>query len=541
MFIRLVGDVHVTVQEYGVTRSADREHVEIGTGSGFVISPYGYVLTNAHVVSGGELVSTSATSTAKVTVKVSSIQVCFPAEAADARGPGPACSEASVYASDPTLDLAVLFVSGANLPYLALGDSDAVTSGQAITAMGYPFGRRVEVGQTVTAPDVVPSVSISPGAISAFRVGDGGEPRYLQITSAVNPGNSGGPVVDRDGFAIGVIRMRLRDATGIAFAIPINLVKDYLESRGLDQAMPTRRLRLGPLQTFEGKGVGLRLPEGWTDVSRVRSHVETGASPSPIVFKIDRALSPWNVRQIEQALLGSQSFERFVMATTNESGMASRAADARLLTGRAAGTASSGDEEMRMEYAILDVGREKLVARYIGPADDVAFNASVLRESLEGLDGQAIVTANPDSVERLQWTSATATDGTSHVPVPAGWVVEPGGPTSCPRLPAASGAIAAYALHDFTVGVRAAVWSAAEFTPDVGASMCATTRTPAGSVSYTSRAEWLGVSYSVEGTFVRTASGRIVQLEAIAPDQKSGLTRPLLAAWTQIVSSTPVP
>ena len=171
VFIRLVGDVHVTVQEYGITRTADGEHVEIGTGSGFVISPYGYVLTNAHVVSGGELVSTATT---KVTVKVSSIQVCFPAEAADARGPAPACSEASVYASDPTLDLAVLFVSGTNLPYLALGGSDAVTSGQAITAIGYPFGRRVEVGQTVTAPDVVPSVSTSPGAISAFRAGDSG-------------------------------------------------------------------------------------------------------------------------------------------------------------------------------------------------------------------------------------------------------------------------------------------------------------------------------------------------------------------------------
>jgi S1-C subfamily serine protease len=540
VFIRLVGDVHVTVQEFGITTTADREHVEIGTGSGFVISPYGYVLTNAHVVHDGDRVSTSGTSTIKVTVKVSTIQVCFPAEAAAARGPASACSEASVAASDQTLDLAVLFVNGANLPYVALGDSDTVSSGQPINALGYPFGRRVEVGQSVTAPDLVPSVSTAPGAISAMRTGDAGERRYLQVTSAVNPGNSGGPVVDRDGFAVGVIRMGLRDAAGIAFAIPINLVRDFLESRGLDQVMPTRRLRLGPLQMFEGKAVGLRVPEGWTDVSRFRSHVETGTNPSHIVLRIDRVLSPWNARQLEQVLVGSESFERFV-AATNESQTASGAADARILTGRAAGTASGGDEEIRMEYAILDVGGEKLVARYIGPTPEVAFNAGVLRESLTGLDGQTIVSASPDPIERLQWVPAPTTDETSHIPVPASWVLEPGGPSSCSRLPAATAVIAAYSPQDFSVGVRAAVWSVAEFTPELAASMCSTGRTPPASVSYASRAEWLGVSYSVAGLFVRLAPGRIAQLEAIAPDQKSGLARALLAAWSQIVSAKPIP
>ena len=540
VFVRLVGSVHVEVQEFGITTTADREHVEIGTGSGFVISPHGYVLTNAHVVTGGDIVSTNGPRTAKITVKVSSIQVCFPAEAADARGPAPACVGASIHSLDAALDLAVLFVGAADLPYLALGDSDTVSAGQPVTALGYPFGRRVEVGQAITAPDLAPNVSVNPGAISAMRAGETDRRRYLQISSAVNPGNSGGPLVDRDGFAIGVIQMRLRDAANIAFAIPINLVKDFLELRGLDQVMPTRRLRLGPFQTFEGKAVGLRLPESWTDTSRFRSHVETGASASPIALKIDRVVSPWNARQIQEVLLGSQTFERFMIAAIDNQ-IALRAGDSQLHTGRATGTAPDSIEELRMDFAILDLGGEKLIARYIGPAADIAFNAGVLRESLHGLQGQKIISADPDAVDGLQWVAAAATDGTSRIPVPAGWFVEPAGPSSCAGLPVTGAVLAAFSPNDFSLGVRAALWSAADLTPELAASRCSTTRTPAGSVSYASRAEWLGVSYSAEGTFIRLATGQIMQLEVIARDQKSAFARALLAAWTRMASSGPTP
>lgn len=194
-----------------------------------------------------------------------------------ARGLSP-CSPASVVASDPTLDLAVLFVSASNLPYIALGgDSDAVSAGLPVDALGYPFGREVEVGKVATASDLVPDVSATPGAISALRADAAGERRYLQITNSLNPGSSGGPLVNRDGFAVGVIRMRLTNASGIGFAIPVNHVKDFLESHGLDQLMPVRRLRLGGFQSIEAKAIGLRLPEGLVDMSPFRSRVETDA------------------------------------------------------------------------------------------------------------------------------------------------------------------------------------------------------------------------------------------------------------------------
>src|SRR5437667_307006 len=136
------------------------------------------------------------------------------------------------------IDLAILYVSVPNLPYVALGDSDVVIAGQPVEALGYPFGRRVEVGLPVEARNVVPEITTTPGAISATRNGEAGERRYLQVTNTVNPGNSGGPIVDRDGFAVGVITMKLRDAAGIAFAIPVNQAKDFLELHGVDQQLP---------------------------------------------------------------------------------------------------------------------------------------------------------------------------------------------------------------------------------------------------------------------------------------------------------------
>ncbi len=530
VFIRLVGSVHADIEEYGVKQTADYDHVEIGTGSGFVISPYGYVLTNDHVVSGGEVVIGSGSKKGKLTLKVSKIEVCFPSEASVARGASSQCSEASVYTSDPALDLAVLFISAANLPYLALGDSDAVTAGQPVDALGYPFGRQLELGQATTAPDLVPEMSTTPGTISALRAGDAGERRFLQISSNVNPGNSGGPLVDREGFAVGVIRLKLASGAGIGFAIPVNQVKDFLESHGLDHLMPTRRLRLGPFQSLEGKALGLRLPEGLGDTSPFRARVETEAKSADVALRIDRVFSPFSPRQLEQALIGTPAFER-VSTSASESQVSSKSGDGPLLLGHATGSSTDSNQEIRMDYAVLDLGAEKLVARYIGPAQQMAFNESILRDSLAGLEGLRLVTAELDPVEKIEWSTAAATDGQSRVPVPAGWVVEPGVPSPCPGLPRPSAAVAAFPAHDFTVALRAAVWSGGEFVPDQAASACSLRRGSLGAASYASRADWLGVSYSLEGAFIRVGSRQIVQLEVLAPEQKSIAARALLMAW----------
>jgi len=532
VFIRIVGSVHAEIEEFGVKRSVDLDHVEIGTGSGFVISPYGYVITNDHVVSDTEpirITKIKGFQEAKITFKTSRIDVCFQAEAAAVHGLASACSAASVVASDPALDLAVLFINGSNLPYIALGDSDVVTTGLQVDALGYPLGRDVEVGKAASVSTVAPDVSTTRGTVSALRANDAGERRFLQVTNSVHPGNSGGPLLNRDGFAVGVIRMRLTRAADIAFAIPINDVKDFLESHGFDQAMQARRLRLGPVQNLEAKGVALRLPETLVDASPFHSHVETVAGGVDIVLRIDRVRSPWTPRQLEETLIGGQTFEALSMMPRE--GRVSRAGEPTMLLGSAAGLDAS--QNIRMDYAVLDLGPEKLVARYVGSPEQVAFNESVVRESLFSLQVQRFVPDERIAVEKLEWSTQ---NDRSMVPVPAGWSVEPGRPSPCSGLPQPAGFTAAFPPHDFTLMIRAAVWRGGEVVPDAAASACSSRRGSVEGASYASRGAWLGTTYVAEGAFVRVGSNQVVQLEVLATEERAALARALLATWMKKAS-----
>jgi S1-C subfamily serine protease len=527
VFIRMVGSAHAEIEELGRKRVVDLDRIEIGTG--FIISPHGYVLTNHHVVSNSEIQFTQGLATVKVTLQVTRIQTCFAPEAAAARLLTTPCSEASVYASDPALDLAVLFMSGSNLPYLALGDSDVVTPGQRVWALGYPFGTDVEVGRSELAPGTVPGISTDAGTISALRAGDGGERRFLQISSNLNPGNSGGPLVDEEGFVVGVIRMRLAKAPSIGFAIPINQVKDFLETRGLDQLMPTRRLRLGGFQSLREKGLGLRLPDAIEDASPLRARVESDARASEIALRIDRAVTPWTPRQIEESLVSTQQFERLATADHRSQTSAREGTSARL-AGHATGTASDTGQDVGMDYAIVDLGAEALIARYVGPLEAVAFNASVLRDSLASLEGQVIRAAVPPPMDALDWSTLTLA-GDREVPVPAGWVVEPGAPLPCAGLPPADAAAAAFVPRDFTMALRVAVWVEGSLVPDAAALACSPRRGSLGSASYASRAEWMGVRYSIEGMIVRLGPRQIAQVEVVSIEDRAPQGRTLLAAW----------
>jgi hypothetical protein len=429
----------------------------------------------------------------------------------------------------------VLLVNVPSLPYLAFGDSDAVAAGLSVAAFGYPFGRDVEVAKAAIAPGLVPEVSTTAGTISALRKDDSGRPSRLQFSNSINPGNSGGPLVDRDGFAVGVIQSRLTEGSGIGFAIPINEVKDFLEAHSLDQLMPARRLRLGPFQNAEAKGIGLRLPEGVVDSSPFPSRFETDAQATGIALRIDRVLSPWNPRQIEQTLVETRVFEYF-SAPSRESQVSPRLAkDSRLLLGRATDT-TNGDQEIRMDYAILDLGSEKLVARYVGPLERMAFNEHVLRQSLASLDGQRYVAGDLRAVENLQWPAMQAANGQRVLPVPLGWIVTVTGPSSCPGVPPPGAVASASPPNDFSITLRAAIWPAGNVVPEAAASACAPVRSSQGDASYVAHADSLGVSYVMEGIFIPVSSGQIVRLEVVSPEQKSTLGRGLLALWIKKIT-----
>jgi S1-C subfamily serine protease len=168
-----------------------------GEGSGVIYTSNGYVITNFHVV-GGATDITVTTSDRKV----------FPA---------------SLVGQYPKSDLAVLRIEGTNLPYLKLADSDLAEPGSWVLAVGNPLG----LTSTVTAG----IISARGRSISLLNDLDAIE-SFLQTDAAVNPGNSGGPLVTADGKLLGIntaIASKTGRFQGYSFAIPINLVQRIVD------------------------------------------------------------------------------------------------------------------------------------------------------------------------------------------------------------------------------------------------------------------------------------------------------------------------
>lgn len=167
--------------------NAPSRRVERGTGSGFVISSDGLILTNAHVVSGADTVS--------VTMK----------DGRELRG--------KVVGQDPLTDVAVVRVQANNLPTVSLGNSDSLKPGEWAIAIGNPLG----LDNTVTAG----IISATGRSSSEVRVPDK-RVSFIQTDAAINPGNSGGPLLNQRGEVIGMNTAIIGGAQGLGFAVPIN-------------------------------------------------------------------------------------------------------------------------------------------------------------------------------------------------------------------------------------------------------------------------------------------------------------------------------
>ncbi|ALF51660.1 serine protease [Nostoc piscinale CENA21] len=167
-----------------------RQRVERGSGSGFIISSSGQILTNSHVVDGAD----------KVTVILK-----------DGR-----TFDGQVLGEDPVTDVAVIKIDANNLPTVSLGNSEVLQPGEAVIAIGNPLG----LNNTVTS-GIISATERSSSDIGASdkRVD------YLQTDAAINPGNSGGPLLNARGQVIGMNTAILRGAQGLGFAIPINTVQ----------------------------------------------------------------------------------------------------------------------------------------------------------------------------------------------------------------------------------------------------------------------------------------------------------------------------
>jgi hypothetical protein len=527
VFIRVIGEVR---EEYdrGWKQAVERSDVEIGTGSGFLISAFGHVLTNQHVLSGRELTVNRRGTPARVKLEVRRIEVVLPT---DGRR-----FEAAVDAADADLDLAVLSVTGAGLPFIPLGDSDVLEPGQPVKVLGFPFGREVEVGRA-GSQDAPAQASVSRGVVAALRASDEGEPRYIQTDASVNPGSSGGPMLDEEGYAVGVIRMRLGRSPGVGFAIPINRVKDFLEVSGLERVFPARRRQLGPLLSPEGKGLRLRLPEGLEDTAPSRLRLEAPDPSCDLALHVDRVATARSLSDLEALLLSGQGSGGFV-ASGGPHGQTARIGGRPARVGVAAGLPPGGPRgpELLMEYALLELGKEKVLARWVGPAWQVAFNRSVLRGSLTSLEADPLLTAElTAAVPTALEPASLPNPGAPALPWPLNWVREPTAPHACSQLPPPDSVLSASPGGDFTVALRAAWWRAPGFTPEGAIAACAWPTGPLGAGTYSLRREQLGAVQTLRGTFRRRGDG-VVQLELAAPAPKVPFLDDLFRAWLAALS-----
>lgn len=208
-----------------------RERVQQSLGSGVIVDPSGLIVTNFHVIKGGE----------QFTVALS-----------DRRE-----FEATLVLADERTDLAVLRIDNGKqkLPHLTFRNSDAVEVGDIVLAIGNPFG----VGQTVTSGIV--------SALARTHVGASDYQFFIQTDAAINPGNSGGALVTMDGRLIGInsaIYSQTGGSIGIGFAIPSNMVESVVASArdGGRVKRPWFGAALQPVDNELAQSLGLDRPGG---------------------------------------------------------------------------------------------------------------------------------------------------------------------------------------------------------------------------------------------------------------------------------------
>ena len=168
---------------------------QFSLGSGVIVSPEGYILTNNHVVEAADEIEVALADGRKVSAKL--------------------------VGTDPETDLAVIKTELKNLPSITLGRLENTKVGDVVLAIGNPFG----VGQTVTM-GIVSALGRNHLGINTFE-------NFIQTDAAINPGNSGGALVDTQGHLLGIntaIYSRSGGSLGIGFAIPVTTVKTVMES-----------------------------------------------------------------------------------------------------------------------------------------------------------------------------------------------------------------------------------------------------------------------------------------------------------------------
>jgi len=267
-----------------------------GVGTGLLITPDGYALTNSHVV--------SAVKAYSLTLRDGSTL------------------QAELVGQDPHTDLAVLRASGTGLPHARLGDSGRLQVGQLVVAIGHPFGFQ----STVTA-GVISALGRTMRAQSGRTIEN-----IIQTDAALNPGNSGGPLVDSRGQVVGINTAIIASAQGICFAVPSNtaqrvvslllrdgrVIRSYLGITGEPWPIHRRVARYYHLEQEAGVRVAQLDPNGPAQQAGVlKEDVLVGLANHPMkgVDDLQHFLTDWpvGIPAEAQLLRGTELIKRTII------------------------------------------------------------------------------------------------------------------------------------------------------------------------------------------------------------------------------------
>ena len=240
---------------------------QMGLGSGVIVSPEGYILTNNHVVEGAQEIEVTLSDSRRTTAKV--------------------------IGTDPDTDLAVLRITLDRLPVIAMGNSDTVQVGDKALAIGNPFG----VGQTVTG-GIISALGRNQLGINTFE-------NFIQTDAAINPGNSGGALVDVNGSLLGIntaIYSRSGGNMGIGFAIPVNTARQVLEGLVRDGQVTRGWIGVEPIELNAdlAETFGIKQTEGViiTGVLQNGPAFKAGLKPGDVLM----AVGEKDVRNVSELL-----------------------------------------------------------------------------------------------------------------------------------------------------------------------------------------------------------------------------------------------
>ncbi len=243
---------------------------EVSTsGTGFFISSNGHLATSYHVVE----------------PMISIYNLGFPAPVSEIKAvrysgtPNHEIMDAKLLFADKENDLAILSTDAKNTKFLEFGSTDDLIETTPVWIFGFPFGETFSVLQRG------PEITVSRGTISAMRHDDRGTLESIQIDAGVNPGNSGGPVVDNNGNVLGIMKQIIQD-TRMSFAVPITLLEEMTKNVSFEKSS-SRKTRLTVLSSnggqlfLNGDSVGglpvqnVELTPGWKTLTVMRKGHES--------------------------------------------------------------------------------------------------------------------------------------------------------------------------------------------------------------------------------------------------------------------------